>query len=111
MTWKINGVTISETSKVNSATVWGTGKNMNGVQLNICYTYELTNNNAPPPPPPPPAPPPPPDPPITFTYTDCFGTSQNVNVDFGAPQQVCALVGTVVDPLGGSSSQGSRCSS
>jgi hypothetical protein len=111
MAFKINGVIISETSKVNSATVWGTGNNMNGVQLNICYTYELTNNNAPPPPPPPPAPPPPPDPPINFTYTDCFGTSQNVNVDFGAPQNVCALVGTVSVPGGGSSSIGSRCTS
>lgn len=111
MTWKINGVIVSETSKVNSSTVWGTGKNMNGVQLNVCYSYELINNNTPPPPPPPPAPPPPPDPPINFTYTDCFGTSQNVNVDNGFPVTVCALVGTVTDPAGGSSTEGARCTS
>ena len=116
MAFKINGVIISETSKISSL-LWGTGKKMSGVQLNICYEYELTNNNAPPPPPPPPPPPapppppPPPDPPITFSYTDCFGDPQNANVDFGIPVNVCALVGTVVDPPGGSSSQGSRCSS
>ena len=110
MAFKINGVEISETSKVNGV-LWATGKKLNGKQLNICYTYELTNNNAPPPPPPPPAPPPPPDPPITFSYTDCFGNPQNVNVDFGAPQNVCALVGTVSSPGGGSSSKGARCTS
>jgi hypothetical protein len=105
MAWKINGVTVSETSKVNSNSVWGTGNKMNGVQLNVCYTYELTNNNPPPPPPLPP------DPPINFTYTDCFGDSQNVNVNLGPPTYVCALVGTVVDPPGGISNVGSRCTS
>jgi hypothetical protein len=99
MAWKINGVTISETSKVNSATVWGTGNKMNGVQLNICYTYTLSNNN----------PPFPPSPPLNFTYTDCSGTGQNININAGAPQDVCALVGTVSVPGGGSSSQGPRC--
>jgi hypothetical protein len=102
MAWKINGVTISETSKVNSATVWGTGNKMNGVQLNICYYYDLANNN----------PPFPPTPPLNFTYTDCSGNGQNINIGAGSPpQQVCALVGTVSVPGGGSSNQGSRCSS
>ena len=102
MAWKINGKEILETSKVNGVT-WVTGKKLNGIQLNICYSYQLSNNNPPPPPPSPP------DPPINFTYTNCGGNSQNVNVDFGAPVTVCALVGTVVDPPGGSNSQGSRC--
>jgi hypothetical protein len=104
MAFKINGTIISETSKVNGV-LWATGKKLNGKQLNICYTYTLSNNNPPPPPPLPP------DPPINFTYTDCFGTSQNVNVDFGTPQQVCALVDTVSSPGGGSSSKGARCTS
>jgi len=104
MAFKINGVEISETSRVNGV-LWVTGKKLNGKQLNICYTYTLSNNNPPPPPPLPP------DPPINFTYTDCFGTSQNVNVDFGVPQQVCALVDTVSSPGGGSSSKGARCTS
>lgn len=73
---------------------------MNGVQLNICYYYDLTNNN----------PPFPPSPPISFSYTDCDGNPQNADVGAGTPPTtVCALVGTVVDPPGGSSSQGSRC--
>ena len=104
MAWKINGKEILETSKVNGVT-WVTGKKLNGIQLNICYSYQLSNNNPPPPPPSPP------DPPINFTYTNCGGNSQNVNVDFGAPVTVCALVGTVVDPPGGSNSPGSRCTS
>jgi hypothetical protein len=102
MAWKINGKEILETSKVNGVT-WVTGKKLNGIQLNVCYTYTLSNNNPPPPPPSPP------DPPINFTYTDCGSNSLNVNVNFGTPVTVCALVGTVVDPPGGSNSQGSRC--
>ena len=104
MAWKINGIEISETSKVNGVT-WVTGKKLNGIQLNICYTYTLNNNNPPPPPPSPP------DPPINFTYTDCGGNSQNVDVDFGAPVTVCALVDSVQDPAGGSHSKGARCTS
>jgi hypothetical protein len=98
MAFKINGVIISETSKVNGV-LWITGKKFNGIQLNICYNYDLTNNN----------PPFPPQPPVNFTYTDCSGNAQNVNVSSGPPTTICALVGTVVDPPGGSSSQGSRC--
>jgi hypothetical protein len=99
MAWKINGLEISETSKVNSV-LWVTGKILNGIQLNICYTYTLTNNN----------PPFPPSPPLNFTYTDCSGTGQNIDIPPGTPpQDVCALVGTVVVPVGGSSSQGARC--
>lgn len=104
MAWKINGKEISETSKVNGVT-WVTGKILNGIQLNICYSYELTNNNPPPPPPDPP------DPPLNFSYTDCFGNPQNVNVDFGAPVTVCALVDSVSVPGGGSSTKGARCTS
>lgn len=111
MAFKINGVIINETTKVNSNLPWDSGRKMNGVQLNVCYEYELTNNNAPPPPPPPPAPPPPPDPPMNFTYTDCSGTAQSANVDFGIPVTVCALYDTVVDPGGGGISQGARCTS
>jgi hypothetical protein len=99
MAFKINGVIISETSKVNGV-LWVTGKKLNGKQLNICYTYTLTNNN----------PPFPPSPPLNFTYTDCSGTGQNIIINGGdPPQNVCALVGTVSVPGGGSSSQGSRC--
>ena len=98
MAWKINCLEISETSKVNSV-LWVTGKILNGIQLNICYEYELSNNN----------PPFPPSPPINFTYTDCSGTGQNIDIDAGVPTTVCALVDTVVDPAGGSSSQGARC--
>ena len=99
MAWKINCLEISETSKVNSV-LWVTGKILNGIQLNICYEYELSNNN----------PPFPPSPPINFTYTDCSGTGQNIDIDAGLPPTtVCALVDTVVDPAGGSSSQGARC--
>ena len=110
MAWKINGKEILETSRVNGV-LWATGKKLNGIQLNVCYSYVLTNNNTPTPPPPPPAPPPPPDPPITFSYTDCFGTPQNVNVDIGNPITVCALVDSVSVPGGGSSSKGARCTS
>jgi len=96
MAWKINGIEISETSKVNGV-LWGTGKKYNGNQLNICYSYDLTNNN------------PPPEPPITFSYTNCFGNPENINIDFGVPQQVCALVNSINVPSGGSVSKGSRC--
>ena len=98
MAWKINGVEISETSKVNGVT-WVTGKKFNGVQLNICYDYTLNNNN----------PPFPPQPDITFTYNDCGGNPQNMNVPSGGFAQVCALVDSVVDPPGGTSSKGARC--
>jgi hypothetical protein len=101
MAWKINGIEISETSKINGV-LWGTGKKLNGIQLNVCYYYDLANNN----------PPFPPTPPLNFTYTDCFGNAQNINIMAGTPpQQICALVGTVSVPGGGSSNQGSRCSS
>lgn len=101
MAWKINGVEISETSKVNGVT-WVTGKKFNGVQLNVCYDYTLQNNN----------PPFPPSPPLNFTYTDCFGSPQNVNIGAGdPPTTVCALVDSVSTPPGGSSSKGSRCTS
>ena len=53
MAWKINGKIISETSKINGV-LWVTGKKFNGIQLNVCYSYVLTNNNTPTPPPPPP---------------------------------------------------------
>lgn len=94
MTWKINGVIVSETSKVNGVT-WITGKKLNGIQLNVCYTYNLANNV---PDPPPPAPP---NPPIDFLYTDCDGNNQNVSLSFGQSTQVCALVGSVTDSGGG----------
>jgi hypothetical protein len=101
MAWKINGVEISETSKVNGIT-WVTGKKFNNTQLNICYYYDLTNNN----------PPFPPSPPLNFTYTDCFGSAQNISIGAGSPpQQICALVDSVGVPPGGSSNKGSRCTS
>ena len=100
MAFKINGVEISETSRVNGV-LWVTGKKLNGIQLNICYTYTLSNNN----------PPFPPSPPLNFTYTDCSGNGQSINIGAGTPpQQVCALVGSVGVPPGGSSNKGSRCS-
>ena len=40
MAWKINGIEISETSKVNGVT-WVTGKKLNGIQLNICTPMRL----------------------------------------------------------------------
>jgi hypothetical protein len=98
MAWKINGVTVSETSKVNSNSVWGTGNKMNGVQLNVCYTYTLTNND----------PPFPPQPPVSFNYTDCDGNPQTENVPQGSPPAtVCAIVDSVSGA--GGISQGSRC--
>jgi hypothetical protein len=100
MAFKINGVEISETSKVTGV-LWGTGKKLNGKQLNICYYYDLSNNSAPFPPPPP----------MNFTYTDCFGSSQNVNVNPGPPTTICALVGSVNVPPNGSANKGSRCTS
>jgi hypothetical protein len=99
MAFKINGVEISETSRVNGV-LWVTGKKLNGKQLNICYYYDLANNN----------PPFPPTPPIQFSYDDCNGDPQTIDIGAGSPpQQVCALVGTVSVPGGGSSNQGSRC--
>ena len=98
MAWKINGVTVSETSKVNSDTVWGTGNNMNGVQLNVCYSYELTNND----------PPFPPLPPVSFNYTDCDGNPQTENVPQGnPPATVCAIVDSVSGS--GGITKGFRC--
>jgi hypothetical protein len=100
MTWKINGVTVNETSKVNSNLPWGTGKKMSGVQLNVCYNYDLFNPN----------PPFPPSPPMTFNYTDCAGNAQSASVMAGSPPAtVCALVDSVSGP--GGISKGSRCSS
>lgn len=102
MAFKINGVTISETSKVSSNLVWGTGKKMSGVQLNICYEYDLSNTN----------PPFPPSPPVNFTYDDCDGNSQFVDINAGdPPQTVCALVDSVNTGPGGAINQGLRCSS
>jgi hypothetical protein len=99
MAWKINGIEISETSKVNGV-LWATGKKLNGIQLNVCYTYDLSNPN----------PPFPPSPPINFTYTDCAGNNQNVSVGAGQPPTtVCALVDSVSG--GGGISKGSRCTS
>ena len=85
MAWKINGKEILETSKVNGVT-WVTGKKLNGIQLNICYSYELSNPN----------PPFPPSPPISFSYTDCDGNPQNADVGAGdPPTTVCAIVDSV----------------
>lgn len=101
MAFKINGVEISETSKVGSV-IWNTGKKLSGVQLNICYDYDLTNTN----------PPFPPTPPVDFTYDDCDGNSQMVSINAGdPPQTVCALYNSVNTGPGGGISQGSRCSS
>ena len=98
MAWKINGVTVSETSRVNSAQVWGTGNKMNGVQLNVCYSYELSNPN----------PPFPPSPPISFSYTDCSGNPQTENVPAGVPPStVCAIVDSVSGA--GGITKGARC--
>jgi hypothetical protein len=102
MAFKINGVIISETSKVSSDLVWGTGKKMSGVQLNICYEYELFNTD-------PPFPPPPPG---NASYDDCDGNSQSTPVNAGDPPIIiCALVDTVSADPQVSVSQGSRCSS
>lgn len=101
MTWKINGVEISETSKVNSV-LWVTGKKFNGIQLNVCYDYDLTNTN----------PPFPPTPPVNFNYTDCAGTAQSASIMAGdLPITVCALYDSVTGDPGGEISQGSRCTS
>ena len=98
MAWKINGVTVSETSKVSSNTVWGTGRKMSGVQLNVCYEYELSNPN----------PPFPPSPPISFSYDDCDGNPQTADVGAGDPPvTVCAIVDSVSGA--GGITKGSRC--
>lgn len=99
MAWKINGIEISETSKVNGVT-WVTGKKFNGIQLNICYSYELSNPN----------PPFPPSPPISFSYTDCAGNAQTADVGAGdPPTTVCALVDSVSGA--GGITKGARCTS
>jgi len=100
MTWKVNGVEPIETSYVNGKIV-GVDIIINGQTLRVCYYYDLSNNN----------PPFPPQPPLNFTYTDCFGNSQNVNVNPGPPTTVCALVDSVNVPPGGSANKGSRCTS
>jgi hypothetical protein len=101
MAFKINGVIISETSKISSL-LWGSGKKLSGVQLNICYDYDLTNLN----------PPFPPTPPVNFNYIDCDGNSQSASVMAGdPPATVCALYDSVTADPGGVFSQGSRCSS
>jgi hypothetical protein len=100
MTWKINGVIVSETSKVNTNIVWGTGKKMNGVQLNVCYSYDLANLN----------PPFPPTPPVGFTYTDCDGNAQSTSIMAGNPPiTVCAIYDSVSTGMGGGITKGSRC--
>jgi hypothetical protein len=97
MAFKINGTIISETSKVNGV-LWATGKKLNGKQLNICYTYTLTNND----------PPFPPLPPMSFNYTDCDGNPQTENIPQGSPPAtVCAIVDSVSGA--GGISKGSRC--
>jgi hypothetical protein len=98
MAWYINGVEVSETSYINGV-LWGTGKIMNGIQLNVCYTYTLQNNN----------PPFPPQPDITFNYNDCVGDPQTIDISSGGNQQVCALVDSVTFTGNGSVSKGSRC--
>lgn len=102
MAFKINGVIINETSKVNSNLPWDSGRKMNGVQLNVCYNYDLTNTN----------PPFPPTPPVNFNYTDCAGTAQSTSIMVGDPPiTVCALYDSVTGDPGGVISQGSRCTS
>ena len=97
MAFKINGTIISETSKVNGV-LWATGKKLNGKQLNICYTYTLTNNDPPFPPPQP----------VSFNYTDCDGNPQTENIPQGSPPAtVCAIVDSVSGA--GGISKGSRC--
>ena len=97
MAWKINGIEISETSKVNGVT-WVTGKKLNGIQLNVCYSYVLSNPN----------PPFPPSPPISFSYTDCDGNPQNADVEAGdPPTTVCAIVDSVSGA--GGITKGARC--
>ena len=97
MAWKINGKEILETSRVNGV-LWVTGKKLNGIQLNICYTYTLTNND----------PPFPPLPPMSFNYTDCDGNPQTENIPQGSPPAtVCAIVDSVSGA--GGISKGSRC--
>lgn len=98
MAWKLNGSTPIETSYINGKLV-GTGKTVNDKLLTVCYDYSLNNNN----------PPFPPQPDITFSYKDCTGASQTTNIPSGGSGQICALVDSVVDPPGGSSSKGSRC--
>jgi hypothetical protein len=102
MAFKINGVEVNETSKLSTGNVFGSGKKVNGVQLNICYEYELFNTD-------PPFPPPPPG---NASYDDCDGNSQSTPVNAGDPPiTICALFGTVSADPQVSVSQGSRCSS
>ena len=103
MAFKINGVLVSETSKLSTGNVFGTGKKVSGVQLNVCYTYDIANNVPDPPPPDPP------NPPIDFSWTDCDGNSQNVGLSFGQSDQICAIVDSVSDSGGGDITQQSRC--
>lgn len=95
MAFKINGSLVSETSKLSTGNVFGTGKTVNGTTVRVCYSYDIANNV---PDPPPPAPP---NPPIDFYWTDCDGNSQSTSLFFSQTDQVCAIVGTVTDSGGG----------
>ena len=98
MPYRINNVSVNDISIINGYTMQGQNR-INGVSINVCLEYTLTNNN----------PPMPPSPPIQFDYTSCAGDPTFALIPAGAQDFVCAIVGTVVDPPGGTSSAGNPC--
>lgn len=98
MPYSINGVSVNNISIINGYTMQGQNI-INGVSINVCVAYTLTNNN----------PPMPPSAPIRFDYINCTGESTFALIPASAQDFVCAIVGTVVDPPGGTSSAGSPC--
>ena len=99
MPYSINGVSVNNISRINGYTMQGQNNRINGVSINVCVQYTLTNNN----------PPMPPSAPIRFDYINCTGESTFALIPADAQDFVCAIVGTVVDPPGGTSSAGNPC--
>jgi hypothetical protein len=98
MPYSINGISVNNISRINGYNMGGQNR-INGISVNVCVEYTLTNNN----------PPFPPSPPIQFDFTDCAGIATFSQVPAGGQDFVCAIVGTVMDPPEGTSSAGSPC--
>ena len=97
MPYSINGVSVNNISRINGYTMQGQNNRINGVSINVCLEYTLTNNNLPP------------GPPMQFDYTNCAGDSTFSMVPAGGQDIVCAIVNTVMIPIDGSATPGSPC--
>lgn len=97
MPYSINGVSVNNISTINGYTMQGQNNIINGVSINVCLEYTLTNIN------------PPPAPLIQFDYINCAGESTFSLVGGGGQDVVCAIVNTVMIPIDGSATPGSPC--